>query len=159
MEVVVRPTQTLSPCHAGTKQFHVGIGVHEVLHAVAIVSVAAITIVTIAIHVVVHVILIGRVVVVARHVALLRVEGTHGELDGSLTAKPSCRVRGVVRLVVAGVGLRSDGEHLTITDRHDTTVFLVLVKQVGHGEVIQFQSYTSNDTRLTPTQRELHLVV
>ena len=159
MEVIIRPTQTLTPSQTGAEKFHVSVGVHETLHIVAVVAVATITVVTVAVHVVIHIVLIGGVIVVARHVTLLGVEGTHGKLNGSLTTEPSCGVRGVVRLIVPSIGLRTNREHLTVTNRHDTTVFLVLVEQVGHGEVVQFQSYTSNNTRLTPTQRELNLVV
>ena len=35
----------------------------------------------------------------------------------------------------------------------------VLAEQVAHGEVVQFQTDTSDDTRLSPTERELNLVV
>ena len=55
--------------------------------------------------------------------------------------------------------MRTNRKHLTITDRHDSTVFLVLVEQVCHGEVIQLQTDTSDNTRLSPSKRELDLVV
>ena len=38
-------------------------------------------------------------------------------------------------------------------------MLLVLVEQVGHREVVELQSHTSDDTRLSPTERELNLVV
>ena len=36
---------------------------------------------------------------------------------------------------------------------------LVFTKQVAHGEVVQLNTYTTDDTRLSPTERELQLVV
>ena len=36
---------------------------------------------------------------------------------------------------------------------------LILAKQVAHREVVELDTHTTNDTRLTPTQRELQLVV
>ena len=38
-------------------------------------------------------------------------------------------------------------------------MFAVLAEEVGHREVIELQADTSDDTRLSPTKRELHLVV
>ena len=38
-------------------------------------------------------------------------------------------------------------------------MFLVFVEEVGHGEVVELQSYTCNDASLSPSQREFYLVV
>ena len=38
-------------------------------------------------------------------------------------------------------------------------MLLVLVEEVCHREVVELQAHTSDDTRLTPTERELNLVV
>ena len=36
---------------------------------------------------------------------------------------------------------------------------LVLSQQVAHGEVVELDAHASDDTRLSPTERELQLVV
>ena len=38
-------------------------------------------------------------------------------------------------------------------------MLLVLAEEVAHGEVVECESHASDDTGLSPTQRELHLVV
>ena len=38
-------------------------------------------------------------------------------------------------------------------------MFRILTEEVTHGEVIEFQTDTSDDTRLSPTQREFNLVI
>ena len=52
-----------------------------------------------------------------------------------------------------------DAERLTIADGHDASVLAILAEEVGHREVVELQADTSDDTRLSPTKRELHLVV
>ena len=36
---------------------------------------------------------------------------------------------------------------------------LVLAEQVAHGEVVELDTYTADDTRLSPAERELQLVI
>ena len=83
---------------------------------------------------------------------MLGVERADGELDRTLSAKPVGGVAGVVALIVGAIGLYADGELLAVTDRHNAAVFLILVEQVGHREVVERQSHASDDTGLSPTE-------
>ena len=83
---------------------------------------------------------------------MLGVERADGELNRPLSAKPVGRVAGVVALIVRAIGLYTDGQLLTVTDRHNAAVLLVFVEQVGHREVVERQSHASDDTRLAPSK-------
>ena len=151
-EVVVGPAQSLTPSERGSIELDILIWV-----VVALVVIIIVAVVTVEVrHVVVHV---RAIIIGIRDVALLRVEGSHGELDGALVAEPVGAIARVERLVVAAVGLEVDAERLAVTNRHDASVFAILVEEVRHREVVEFQTDTSDDTRLSPTQRELYLVV
>ena len=152
-EIVVGPAQSLTPSERYAVEFDVFVGVVVVFVVVVIV---AVTVAIEHVHVVVHV---AAVVVGARHVGLLRKERAHGELDGAFVAEPVGGVARVVRLVVASVGLRIDAERFAVADGHDAAVFLVLVEEVGHREVVELQAHASDDARLSPSERELDLVV
>ena len=151
-EVVVGPAQALSPSERGPVELDVLVGVVVALVVVIIVVVVTVEVV----HVVVHV---ATIIIGGGDVALLRVEQAHGELDGALVAEPVGRVAGVQRFVVAAVGLEVDAERLAVADGHNAPVLLVLVEEVGHREVVQLQAHAADDTGLSPTERELHLVV
>ncbi len=151
-EVVVRPAQTLAPSDGDAEQLHILVGVVVVLVVVVIRA-------TVAVEVVIIVVVVGAVVVSARHVGLLGVVNTDGELYRALSSEPVGGVAHVVRLVVGTVGLGGYREGLTVTDRHYSAVLGILLEQVGHREVVELQSYSADDTCLSPTEGELHLVV
>ena len=154
LEVVVRPAQSLTPSNSGTKQLdilvviQIGIIVDEVVTVVAHTAIVA--------GEVVHP---CRVVVGAVHVRLLGEEGTDVKRVGAFATKPVSGVSGTVRLVVLTIGLSRQGELLTVASRQYTSVHLVLAEEVTQREVVELDTHTANDTRLSPTERELQLVV
>ena len=108
LEEVVWPAQLLAPSEREAEQLHVLVGVVEVLVVVVAVIVA------VAVHIVIVVVEVTTIIVVARHVGLLREVGAYGELYRSFASEPVGRVRHVVRLVVCTVGLCADREHLAV---------------------------------------------
>ena len=62
-------------------------------------------------------------------------------------------------MVILGVSLSADGQGLAITLRQDTTVVFTRMQQVGQREVSELQTQLTDDTGLSPTGREFHLVV
>ena len=102
---------------------------------------------------------VGGVIVVAAYVCLLGIEQAQRERVGAVAAKPGLQERYAVGLVELSVGLCADGECLAVTLRKQETVIVALGKQVAHAEVGELESGTSYHTGLTPTERNLNLVV
>ena len=60
---------------------------------------------------------ITAVIIIARHVGLLGVEHAKAELNGAFATKPVGRIAGIVRLIVASVGLCAQCQRLAIANR------------------------------------------
>ena len=76
----------------------------------------------------------------------------------AFAAKPRIEEWNTVWLVVFSVRLSADSQCLTITLRKYTTVVFTRVQQVGYREVGKLQAQLTDNTRLSPTCREFHLV-
>ncbi len=84
---------------------------------------------------------------------------TERECVRTFTTEPRVIERNAIGLVILGVSLSADGQGLAITLRQDTTVVFTRMQQVGQREVSELQTQLTDDTGLSPTGREFHLVV
>ena len=146
LEVVVRPAQALAPTQWYAEELDVLVLVHH--RCIVIVATVVWAVATIVVVVVIHP---CRVAVGTGDIALLWVEGADAQCIRALATKPSRRVACWYRAVVATVRLERQWQLLAITDRHDAAMHLVLSEEVTHGEVVQLDTDTSDDTRLSPT--------
>ena len=142
-EVVVGPAQALSPSHAQSEHTDILVGVVVALVVVVVAAAVAIVVAPVVVH---H----TTVVVVVRERGVLAVVCSHGELYGSFATEPRRRIRHVVRLIVATVGLHAERQSLAVTDRQYASVLLVLAEEVAHRPVGELQSHATDDTGLSP---------
>ena len=145
LEVVVRPTQTLTPSDRGTEHLNVLV---VIKHRIVVI---AITCRTITVHIVHVVIIVTIITIAAGDITLLGEEQADIQGVRTLTAKPAGAIARRDGAVVATVGLNRQRQLLTVTNWHDTAVHLVLAEEVTHREIIQFDTDTTDDTSLTPT--------
>ena len=87
------------------------------------------------------------------------IERREGEVVGPLSAKPRVGEGEREVGVVTSVGLCSQREGLTIALRDEASTFIAAAAEdILEGEVGELQAGTQEDARLSPTERELHLV-
>ena len=158
-EIVVRPLQTFTEAHRHTCHLQVFVRVIGVL--IVVVAVVVVTVVTTI--VIVHVVILhvtGVLAVVVRRVdtCLAAVEARHRQRVWTLATKPRVKERHAIGLVVLCVGLRTDGERLTVALRDDAFEARRM-EQILDGEVGELQTQFTQDTRLAPARREFNLVV
>ena len=154
-EVIVGPAQAFSPSNADTIVQHIGVGIEIILiEATRIVAVAVVAVVGTEV-----VLAVGIVVIAGRDIGHLAEIAAKTELIGAFSAEPVGGVAGVIALVIFTIRLCTEAQHLAIANRHKASMLFILAEEVGHREVIEFQSHTTDDTSLSPSQRELHLVV
>ena len=161
LEVIVRPVQSLTITGRDTQHGDVFIGVIGILisivHTIIIAVVVAIA--TIIATVIIGVIAIRVIAQIAvRNIGLLREVGTDREGVGSLTTKPRIHEGDTIRLIVTSVGLATQRQGLSLTLRDDALVG-TRVQEVLHREVGELQAQLTDHTGLSPTGRELDLVV
>ena len=153
VEPVVGPAETLTPTYRQTEE-------HHILVRVVVVLVVIVTAVAHSIEVAVVVaIVVGRVVVVVAHIGLLREECTQAECVGAFPSEPGIHVVDAIGLIVSSVRLSADAECLAVTHGHHSSTQSLLAEEVCHAEVAELQADTTDDTRLSITERELNLVV
>ena len=152
LEIVIGPVKALSEADIQTDDVHVFVGV-VVIGRVVVAAVVAIAGVILRIIVAIIVVIVGTIV------GLMGIERREGEVVGPLSAKPRVGEGEREVGVVTAVGLCSQREGLTIALRDEaSTLIAAAAEDILERKVGELQAGTQEDTRLSPTERELHLV-
>ena len=169
LEVIIRPVQALTI--TGRKSEHhdrlirvIGQLIVTII-AITITVTVAITIATVAAIVRIAAITVIRVItitviaqIITTDIRLFGEVGAHRQCIRSFASEPRIHKRYAVCLIVTSICLAAQRQRLSFTLRNNAFI-CTRIQQVLHGEVRKLQTQLTDHTSLSPTGRELDLVI